>query len=92
MVPCTEQSILRYNCDIGHISPTNHVCFDEGMNNLPLTLIPPNQRDLKRLTQGDKFPAVPIVADTQNKSQAYVYLFFQNGREQFESTSYVCIL
>ena len=33
--------------------------FDEGMNDLPSNLIPPNQCDLERVEQGNKFPAKP---------------------------------
>ena len=30
--------------------------FNEGMNDLPLKMLPPNQRDLERAEHGDKFP------------------------------------
>ena len=33
--------------------------FDEGMNDLPMNLIPSNQRDIERVEQGNKFPVEP---------------------------------
>ena len=37
------------------------------MNNLPFKLLPPNQRDLERTKQGEKFPAEPDEVDTQEE-------------------------
>ena len=51
--------------------------FDEGMNELPHNLIPPNQRDLEQAEQGVKFPAEPTEVDTDNEFQFFVYPFAQ---------------
>ena len=45
------------------------------MNDLPFELLPPNQNDLERAEQGDKFPVEPDEVDTQDKLQFYVYPF-----------------
>ena len=49
--------------------------FDEGMNDLPSKMLPPNQRDLERAEQGDKFPAEPDEVDVADELQFYVYPF-----------------
>ena len=36
------------------------------MNNLPFNLLPPNQRDLERAKQGDKFSAEPEEVDVED--------------------------
>ena len=46
--------------------------FDKDMNDLPSKLISPNQRDLERAEQGDRFPAEPTEVDTQDESQMFV--------------------
>ena len=66
-IPCTVQNILWYNCVTGKIGPTNHVKFDEGMNDLPFNLLPPNQRDLEPVKQGDKFPDESEEFDVENE-------------------------
>ena len=60
---------------MGYIGKTNHVCFDEGMNDLPSNLIPPNQRDLERVEQGNKFPAKPDEVDVDKEFKFFVYPF-----------------
>ena len=74
-VPRTHQNILWYNCETGNIGPANHVTFDEGMNDLPFKMLPPNQRDLERAKQGDKFPVEPKEVDIADGLQFYVYPF-----------------
>ena len=43
------------------------------MNDLPFKILPPNQRDLERAKQGDKFPAKPKAVDVEDELQFYVY-------------------
>ena len=43
------------------------------MNYLPFKLLPPNQHDLERAKQGDKFPTEPKEVDVENELQLYVY-------------------
>lgn len=45
------------------------------MNDLPSNLVPPNQRDLEQIEQGDKFPAEPDEADADKEFKLFVYLF-----------------
>ena len=45
-IPHTVKTILWYNYETGKIDPANHVRFDEGMNDLPYKLLPPNQYNL----------------------------------------------
>ena len=45
------------------------------MNDLPSNLVPPNQRDLERIEQGDKFPAEPDEADADKEFKFFVYPF-----------------
>ena len=58
-VPCTHRNILWYNCEIRNIGPANHVTFNEGINDLPFKMFPPNQCDPERAEQGDKLSAEP---------------------------------
>ena len=43
------------------------------MNDLPSNLVPPNQRDLERVEQGDKFPAEPDNVDKDFKFFVYPF-------------------
>ena len=45
------------------------------MNDLPSNLVPPNQRDLERVEQGDKFPAEPDKVDVDKEFKFFVYPF-----------------
>ena len=45
------------------------------MNDLPSNLVPPNQRDLERIEQGDKFPAEPDEVDADKEFKFFVYPF-----------------
>ena len=45
------------------------------MNDLPFKFLPPNQRDLERAKQGDKFPAEPEEVSVEDELQFYVYPF-----------------
>ena len=47
------------------------------MNDLPSNLVPPNQRDLERIEQGNKFPAEPDEVDTDKEFKFFVYPFFK---------------
>ena len=45
------------------------------MNDLPSNSIPPNQRDLERVEQGDKFPAKPGEIDVDKEFKFFVCPF-----------------
>ena len=45
----TTRNIKWYDYNTGHIGTTNHVLFDEDINDLTYDDIPPNQRDLERV-------------------------------------------
>ena len=74
-IPRTTRNILWYNCETGNVGPASHVTFDEGMNDLPFKMLPPNQHDLERAELGDKFPAKPDEVDVEEELQFYVYPF-----------------
>ena len=65
-IPQTVQNILWYNCESGKFVPANHVKFNEGMNDLPFKLLPPNQRDSERAEQGDKSSAKSEKVDIED--------------------------
>ena len=71
----TKGNILWYNYDTGHIGPANYVTFNEGMNDLHFSNLPPNQRNLERAELGNKFPAEPEKVDVANELQFYLYSF-----------------
>ena len=64
---CTHRNILLNNHDTGRIGPVNHGCCDEGMNDLPFKLIPPNEHDLEQSEQDNNFSAEPTEVDTQDE-------------------------
>ena len=72
-IPQTVRNILWCSYETGKVGPNNHAKFDEGMNYLPFKLLPPNQHDLERAKQGDKFPTEPKEVDVENELQLYVY-------------------
>ena len=74
-IPWTVKNILWYNCETDNIWPANHVKFDEGMNDLPFKNLHPNQRDLERAEQGDKFPAKLEEVYVEDKLKFYFYSF-----------------
>ena len=74
-VPCTHRHILWYNYETGNIRPANHVTFNKCMNDLPFKMLPPNQRDLERAEQGNKFPTEPDKVSVEDELQFYVYPF-----------------
>ena len=45
------------------------------MNNLPSNLVTPNQRDLERVEQGNKFPAEPDEVDADKEFKFFIYSF-----------------
>ena len=45
------------------------------MNDLPSNLVPPNQRDLERVEQRDKFPAEPEEVDVDKEFKFFLYPF-----------------
>ena len=52
------------------------------MNNLPANLIPPNQRDLERIEQGNKFPAKAEEVDIDKEFNFFVYPFAKMRERQ----------
>ena len=74
-------SIKLFDCKIDHIGTASHVYFDEGMNDLPFNTILPNQRELERVEQGDKFPVELNKINTYNEFHFYVYHSFKIGED-----------
>ena len=56
-VPYTTRNILWYDPDTSRVKIATHARFDEGMNDLPVTEIPPNVQHLARTDDGNAFPA-----------------------------------
>ena len=53
------------------------------MNDLPSNLVPPNQRDLERVEQGDKFLAEPDEVDVDKEFKFFVYRFSNTENKTF---------
>ena len=62
------------------------------MNDLPSNLVPPNQRDLERIEQGDKFPAKPDEVNVDKEFKFFVYPFFKMEKNYCVSVQLVRIL
>ena len=56
-VPHTTRNILWYDVETTRIKIATHARFDEGMNDLPVTDMPPNVAHLRRTDDGDAIPA-----------------------------------
>ena len=56
-VPYTTRNILWYDPATTRVKIATHARFDEGMNDLPVTEIPPNVQHLSRTDDGVAFPA-----------------------------------
>ena len=55
-MPNTTRNILWYDEETHHVNIATHVRFDEGMNDLPHDMLPPNVTHLQRLQAGDPIP------------------------------------
>ena len=55
-LPNTTRNIIWYNPETKKVGYAKHARFDEGMNDLPAPMIPPNVVHLQRSQTGDKIP------------------------------------
>ena len=55
-VPHTTHNILWYDVETSRIKIATHARFDEGMNDLPVTDMPPNVSHLLRTDDGNAVP------------------------------------
>ena len=46
-MPNTTRNILWFDSETNRVKISSHVCFDEGMNDLPIDKIPPNVQHLQ---------------------------------------------
>ena len=86
-IPRTTRNLLWYNCETGKIGDANHATFDEGMNDLPFNMLPPNQRALERAELGDKFPAEPEEVNVGEELKFYIYPFTKMESKQLRVLS-----
>jgi len=56
-IPNTDKNILWYDTETHAVKIAKHVRFDEGMNDLPPDLVPPNVVHLQRTQNGEPLPA-----------------------------------
>jgi len=59
----TDKNIIWYDTETHVVKIAKHVCFDEGMNDLPPNLMPPNVVHLQRTQNGE-----PLPVDTEETS------------------------
>ena len=58
-MPNTTRNILWYDEETHCVKIATHIRFDEGMNDLPHDMLPPNVMHLQRLQDGTPFPIEP---------------------------------
>ena len=63
-VPHTTRNILWYDVETSRIKIATHARFDEGMNDLPVTDMPPNVAHLRRTDDGSPPPADVVELST----------------------------
>jgi len=56
-IPNADKNIIWYDTETHVVKIAKHVHFDEGMNDLPPDLVPPNVVDLQRAQNGEPLPA-----------------------------------
>jgi len=56
-IPNTDKNIIWYDTETHVVKIAKHVRFDEGMNDLPPNLVPPNVVHLQRTQNGEPLPA-----------------------------------
>jgi hypothetical protein len=56
-LPNTTKNIVWYDPETNRVKTAKHARFDEGMNDLPTDLIPPNVVHLQRVQNGEALPA-----------------------------------
>ena len=56
-IPNTNKNIIWYDIETHVVKIAKHVRFDEGMNDLPPDLVPPNVVHLQRTQNGEPLPA-----------------------------------
>jgi len=56
-IPNNDKNILWYDTETHAVKIAKHVQFDEGMNDLPPDLVPPNVVHLQRTQNGEPLPA-----------------------------------
>jgi len=57
LIPNTDKNIIWYHTKTHVVKIAKHVRFDEGMNDLPPDLVPPNVVHLQRKQNGEPLPA-----------------------------------
>ena len=58
-VPHTTRNIIWYDTENHRVKIASHARFDEGMNDLPVTQIPPNVQQLQRSDDNERTPLDP---------------------------------
>ena len=66
-VPHTTQNIQWYNVNTHKVKNAGHVRFDEGMNDLPYHLAPPNPLNLQYAKNNEPFPTKHKEIDAEDK-------------------------
>jgi hypothetical protein len=56
-LPRTTRNILWFDLDSARVKIAKHARFDEGMNDLPASDLPPNVQHLQRVQRGEALPA-----------------------------------
>jgi len=56
-IPNTDKHVIWYDTETHVVKIAKHVCFDEGMNDLPPGLVPPDVVHLQRTQNGEPLPA-----------------------------------
>jgi hypothetical protein len=65
-VPYTTRNILWYDMETHRVKIAAHARFDEGMNDLPISAIPPNVQHLQRTDDGQPYPSEQSAVDATN--------------------------
>ena len=73
-VPHTTQNMLWYNRETSRIKIVTHAHFDEGMNDLPITDMPPNVVHLVRTDDGK--PVEPDISELHASCFAFDVVSF----------------
>jgi hypothetical protein len=76
----TLKNILWYDLETKRVKIAFHARFDEGMNDLPAPLVPPNVQHLHRVQQGHPLPADP--SDLTPASLTFVHSPFLNESDE----------
>jgi hypothetical protein len=81
-IPFTTKNILWYDVLSKHVKIAFHARFDEGMNDLPLALLPPNVQHLQRVHNGNPIPAEPLATLWEEAEKTQLNQFWDLGMYQ----------